>query len=249
MKQAMIEICAGSYEDALAAYRNGAKRVELNSALALGGLTPTLASLILTKQNTDLKVICMDRPRGAGFCYTDVEVEVMFADAKLMLDNGADGIAFGFLNPDSTVNVELTKKMVDFIHSYGDREAVFHRAFDTVSDYQTAMEQLLACNVDRVLTSGLQAKAMQGKDLIKTLQDKYGDRIELLAGSGMNDTNAKEMMEYTGINQVHSSCKAWVKDPTTIGQYVNYTYGSDGHESDYDVVDGSKVKLIVESVL
>ena len=66
----MIEICAGSYEDALAAYRNGAKRVELNSALALGGLTPTLASLILTKQNTDLKVICMDRPRGAGFCYT-----------------------------------------------------------------------------------------------------------------------------------------------------------------------------------
>ena len=63
----MIEICCGSYEDALAAYRGGAKRVELNSALHLGGLTPSVASLILTKKNTDLKVIAMVRPRGAGF--------------------------------------------------------------------------------------------------------------------------------------------------------------------------------------
>lgn len=249
MSEKMIEICAGSYEDALAAYNNGAKRVELNSALALGGLTPTLASLILTKKNTDLKVICMDRPRGAGFCYTDVEVEVMFEDAKLMLDAGADGLAFGFLNPDCTVNVELTKKMVDLIHSYGDREAVFHRAFDTVNDYETAMQQLVECNVDRVLTSGLQAKAMQGKDLIKSLHEKYGDRIEFLAGSGMNETNAQEMMDYTGISQVHSSCKSWVCDPTTIGQHVNYSYGTDGHESDYDIVDGEKVNVLLKSVL
>ena len=71
----MIEVCCGSYEDALASYKGGAKRIELNSALYLGGLTPTLASLILVKKHTDLKVITMVRPRGAGFCYTEAEFE------------------------------------------------------------------------------------------------------------------------------------------------------------------------------
>jgi len=78
----IIEICCGSYEDALNAYHGGAKRIELNSALYLGGLTPSLASLKLTKKNTNLKVITMVRPRGAGFCYNEIEFEVMKEDAK-----------------------------------------------------------------------------------------------------------------------------------------------------------------------
>ena len=71
----IIEICCGSYEDALAAYHGGAKRIELNSALHLGGLTPSVGALVLTKRNTDLKVITMVRPRGAGFCYSDADIE------------------------------------------------------------------------------------------------------------------------------------------------------------------------------
>lgn len=87
----IAEICCGSYEDALAAYRGGARRIELNSALYLGGLTPSLGTLRLTKQNTKLKVIAMVRPRGAGFCYSDADFTVMKADAELLLENGADG--------------------------------------------------------------------------------------------------------------------------------------------------------------
>lgn len=94
----IIEICCGSYEDALAAYRGGAKRIELNSALYLGGLTPSLGSLILTKKNTDLKVITMVRPRGAGFCYSEADFETMKMDARLLMENGADGVAFGCLD-------------------------------------------------------------------------------------------------------------------------------------------------------
>lgn len=78
----MIEICCGSYEDALAAYQGGAKQIELNSALALAGLTPSLASLKLTKDHTDLKVICMVRPRAAGFCYRDEEFRVMMKEVE-----------------------------------------------------------------------------------------------------------------------------------------------------------------------
>ena len=243
----IIEVCCGSYDDALASYRGGAKRIELNSALYLGGLTPSLASLILTKKNTDLKVITMVRPRAAGFCYTSEEFETMKLDVTLMMENGADGVAFGCLTKDGEIDAFQTKEIVDIIKSFGG-EAVFHRAFDCVSDADKAMETLIGLGVDRVLTSGLMPRAMDGIEMIKYLQDKYGDRIEILAGSGMNATNAKEMMDKTGISQVHSSCKGWRNDSTTSGKFVNYCFASEPHQNDYDVVDEELVRKIVNSI-
>ena len=243
----IIEVCCGSYDDALASYRGGAKRIELNSALYLGGLTPSLASLILTKKNTDLKVITMVRPRAAGFCYRDEEFETMKLDVTLMLENGADGVALGCLTSDSEIDVKQTKEIVDIIKSFN-KEVVFHRAFDCARDVDKAMNTLIELGVDRVLTSGLKPKAMDGIEMIKYLQDKYGDRIEILAGSGMNASNAKEMMDRTGISQVHSSCKGWRNDATTSGKYVNYCYAGDPHQNDYDVVDEELVRKIVNSI-
>ena len=243
----IIEICCGSYEDALNAYHGGAKRIELNSALHLGGLTPSLASLKLTKKNTNLKVITMVRPRGAGFCYNEIEFEVMKEDAKSLLENGADGIAFGCLNKDGSICIKQTKEMIEIIKSY-QGEVVFHRAFDCVEDPYASIELLIELGVDRILTSGLKPKAMDGKDLIKDLQEKYGSQIEILAGSGMNASNAKEMMAYTGIYQVHSSCKDWVNDATTHRHEVSYAYASSPHENDYDVVSKKLVEKIVKSI-
>ena len=130
----IIEICCGSYEDALNAYHGGAKRIELNSALHLGGLTPSLASLKLTKKNTNLKVITMVRPRGAGFCYNEIEFEVMKEDAKSLLENGADGIAFGCLNKDGSICLKQTKEMIEIIKSY-QGEVVFHRAIECTNPH------------------------------------------------------------------------------------------------------------------
>lgn len=243
----MIEVCCGSYYDALQAYKGGADRVELNSALYLGGLTPTIGSLKLTKKNTDLKVICMDRPRSAGFHYDDTDFEVMKEDACLLMENGADGIAFGCLDENGNIDEKQTAEMISIIHEYKG-EAVFHRAFDCVKDPYSSIETLIRLGVDRILTSGLKAKAMQGIELIKDLQDKYGDSIQLLAGSGMNASNAKQMMDETGIYQVHSSCKGWLNDPTTTGKEVTYSFASKPHENDYDVVDAKLVRMLVESV-
>ncbi|MFR6099666.1 MAG: copper homeostasis protein CutC [Longibaculum sp.] len=203
----IVEICCGSYEDALNAYRGGASRIELNSALHLGGLTPSLASLVLTKKHTDLKVITMIRPRGAGFCYSEDEFEVMKADTLLMMEHGADGVAFGCLKEDGSINVKQSQQIIDIVKEYGG-EVVFHRAFDCVKDPYQAIEKLIEMGVDRVLTSGLQSKAMDGIELIRKLQEKYGHQIEILAGSGINADNAKAMMDQTGIYQVHSSCKS-----------------------------------------
>lgn len=243
----IIEVCCGGYYDALQAYKGGAKRIELNSALHLGGLTPTIGSLILTKQNTDLKVICMDRPRSAGFHYDEIDFETMKADAHALMRNGADGIAFGCLDVEGNVDVEQTRQIIEIIRNYHG-EVVFHRAFDCVADPYQSIEILIDLGVDRILTSGLKAKAMQGKDLIRDLQKKYGDRIELLAGSGMNASNAKEMMDDTGIFQVHSSCKNWKYDPTTTGQEVSYGFAASPHDNDYDVVDETLVRQLVESI-
>lgn len=107
---------------------------------------------------------------------------------------------------------------------------------------------MIRLGADRILTSGQKAKAYEGKDLLKDLQEKYGDKIELLPGSGVNATNAIELMEYTGINQVHSSCKSYLSDPTTANNGVSYAYLTDEHEMDYDIVNEDLVTKLVEVV-
>lgn len=243
----IVEVCCGSYYDCLQAYKGNADRVELNSALYMGGLTPTVASLILTKKNTDLKVICMVRPRGAGFCYDKEDYETILLDVKSMMENGADGIAFGCLDSEGNIDISKTKEVIEIVKSYGkDKEVVFHRAFDCVNNPYDSMEILIDLGVDRVLTSGLEEKAIYGIKLLKDLQKKYGDRIEILAGSGMNSENAREFMESTGITQVHSSCKTWLKDKTTTKNNVSYAYSDD--EYGYDVVDCNLVKELVKVI-
>ena len=240
----LLEVCCGSFEDALQANKAHAHRIELNSALYLGGLTPSLGSLIKTKTLTTIKTICMVRPRAGGFCYSNEDVEVMFEDARLLLENGADGLAFGFLNEDATINYELTKKMIDFIHSY-QKEAVFHRAIDVSKDFEASLQQLIRLGCNRVLTSGSYATVSEGKDILKSVYKTYGNKIEIVMGSGINEQNAQQLIDYTGIHQVHSSCKNYKQDFTTSNVNVNYQYLD---SDDYEIVDIEKVKKILDAI-
>lgn len=241
----MLEVCCGSYYDALQAYAGGAKRIELNSALHLGGLTPSLPALDLVKQECPgMKVICMVRPRGAGFCYSEEDFKVMEEECRLLMAHGSDGIAFGCLNADATLNMEQNLRLIALIHVNGG-EAVFHRAFDCSKDAFSTMEALIGMGVDRVLTSGLKPTAIEGRHLIGELQRRYGSQIEILAGSGINASNAAGLMAETGISQVHSSCKAWKRDETTIVGDVSYSYAASPNENCYDVVSSEKVREIL----
>lgn len=242
----VVEICCGSYEDALNAYRGGASRVELNSGLHLGGLTPSLGTLILTKKNTDLKIMAMIRPRGAGFHYTDDEFRVMKQDAISLMEHGADGIVFGCLHEDGRIYKKQTGQLVQIAKEF-QGEAVFHRAFDCVRDPYEAIETLIDLGVDRILTSGLQEKAIDGVPLLKDLQEKFGDQIEIVAGSGVNASNVKELMEKTGIKQIHSSCKTWVHDGSSSSESVSFAYDL-SHKDEYDVVSEELVRKLVESL-
>jgi copper homeostasis protein len=243
----IAEICCGSLSDGLAACQGGAQRIELNSALALGGLSPSLASLQALKKQTNLQIVCMVRPRGAGFCYGRQEKEQIFLEAKAFLENGADGLAFGFLKEDGSIDTDATKRMTNLIHSYG-KTAVFHRAIDVAKNYEGSIKTLIALGIDRVLTSGQKPTAILGKKTLAAMQKKYGEQIEILAGSGLNAQNIASFIKETGIVQVHSSCKSYQKDPATKSANCSFAMYEGEHEMDYDVADADKVRAFVLQV-
>lgn len=243
----IVEVCCGSYYDAIQAIKGHASRIELNSALHIGGLTPDVAALQLIKEKHSCKVITMIRPRGAGFCYQQEDFENMEKAAHVMLANNADGIAFGCLDEFGNVHEEQTKIMVD-IAKQAHAEAVFHRAFDCTKDPYQAIEKLIDLGVDRILTSGQQMKAIQGIKLLKELQERYGSKIEIVAGSGIHASNALQIIKETNITQVHSSCKRWLHDATTALGKVTYSYAGEEHRMEYDVVDAALVAQLVAQV-
>lgn len=216
-----FELCAGSLSDCIRGNALGADRIELNSALPLGGLTPSFALFEEARQSCEIPIICMVRPREGGFHYSEEEFSLMKQDAETFLRSGADGIAFGILNEDGTIDTARTSEMVDLIHFYG-KEAIFHRAIDVTPDYEEALRTLIGIGADRILTSGQKAGAPEGADTIASVIKKYGDQIQILAGAGLNSTNVKAFIENTGVEQVHSSCKTFVADPTTLNGDVSF---------------------------
>ncbi len=224
MEQICFEACCGSAADAIAAWQGGAKRVELNSDLFHGGLTPTVGELRVVKRHVpELKVMCMVRPREGGFCYTDVEFETMLEDARILLDNGADGIVFGFLHEDATVDIERCKKMLEVI---GDRESVFHRAIDVVPDVMEALEQLIELGITRVLTSGQKPTVPEGIMTIKAMIRRAAGRIQVLPGAGITPENAAWVREITGTNIMHAAMHRVAYDRSTVGNPAIYFGGA-----------------------
>jgi copper homeostasis protein len=218
-----VEICCGSYEDVLAAEAAGADRVELNSSLFLGGLTPSLGSLLLAKKNTSIKVIAMVRPRAAGFLYSGPEYEVMKEDARLFLENGADGIVFGFLHADGTIDEERTK---EFVKLAGDKDAVFHRAFDVTPEPFEALEALIKCGVKRILTSGQEPTVPEGVDLIKELVERAAGRIEILPGAGITRKNVSRIVAHTKVSQIHFAALESRPEPSVANNRSIYYGGA-----------------------
>ncbi|WP_082692890.1 copper homeostasis protein CutC [Bacillus sp. FJAT-29814] len=247
----MAEICCGSLEDALTAQRAGADRIELNNAMFLYGLTPSIGTVKLVVENCHIPIVAMVRPRPGGFFYNDDEFRTILADIEALADFDIEGIVFGCLDQDGNIDKDKNQAIVDMIHKYN-KDAIFHRAFDCVKDPYQSMEELIDMGVKRVLTSGLKSTAMEGIDLLAELQHKYGEKIEILAGGGVNATNSSSLMNKTGILQYHSSCKNWRRDPTTIGN-VSFAFAEPPHQEDYNLVDYNAavkfVKALKESML
>lgn len=246
MSQVLLEICCGSAEDAMEAAAGGADRVELCSSLFLGGLTPSLGSLLEVKQRTKIPVIAMNRPRQAGFCYSAAEFAVMECDTDLLLEHGADGVVFGILNPDGTVDVRRTQALRTRI---GSRQAVFHRAFDVTPDPFRALDELIDLGITRVLTSGQKNAAPQGEDLIRRLIEHADGRIEVLPGAGINVANIRQFVASTGCTQVHMTAFAPRTDTSTLANpEIQFGSSNGPPESAYQLTDRALVRRVKEEL-
>ena len=220
-KNILLEICCGSAEDAIEAARGGADRVELNNNLFQGGLTPSLGTLEVTKDQTGIPVMTMVRPRAGGFCYTETELEVARADARALLQHGADGLVFGFLNADGTVNTDRTREFVELAEG---KPCVFHRALDVVPDWKRALEQLLKAGITRVLTSGQQSNVFFALETIQEMIRFAGDAIEILPGAGITLENVGRVVAEIGCTQVHLARHRTLTD-TSVANNREIYYG------------------------
>ncbi len=199
-----IEICTDSIEGALAADKYGAKRIELCSSLSLGGLTPSFGLIKQCVDKTNIEVHVIIRHKEGGFQYSSSDVEIMTSDIIQAKKAGATGVVFGILNDQNEIS-HLNKKLVE-VSKKIDLEVTFHRAFDFVTNSRIAIEKIIGMGFDRLLTSGLSKTAEEGLEIISKLQENFGSKIQIMAGSGINYLNALKIAE-SGINNIHFTAR------------------------------------------
>jgi len=238
-----LEICCGSIDDALQAQAGGAQRVELCSALFLGGLTPSIGTMQHARQQLKIPIIAMVRARGGGFCYTDAEFATMERDVEALLAAGADGIVFGILKDDGEIDLVRTRRLREIA---SDKQSVFHRAFDVTPDPFRAIDQLVDLGITRILTSGQQDTVPEGVDMIRRLIEYAGGRIEILPGGGIKPFNLEDVIARTGCRQVHLTAFKSVADRSTR-RNTEVTFGGALYppEDQFLMTDAAMVAQIV----
>lgn len=203
-----IEICCGSIQSAANAKAAGAKRIELCQNLNEGGTTPSYATVKQCVEELHLDVFVLVRPRPGNFVYNELEIRNMEEDVRICKQLGVAGIVVGFLHEDGSIDTALTRRFTELAAPV---PVTFHRAFDRCKDWKKSLEEVIACGCKRILTSGCQPTAMEGKDTLKEMVRLAGDRITILAGSGVRPDNICELIQYTGAREVHGSCKVQTK--------------------------------------
>ncbi|MCP4442959.1 MAG: copper homeostasis protein CutC [Aureispira sp.] len=195
-----IELCIDSVEAALTAQEYGANRVELCANLLEGGTTPSIGTIALTRKAIDIDLFVIVRPRGGDFLYSDKEFEVMQYNILEAKKLGVDGVVVGLLDRDGEIDIVRTQKLVELARPM---QVTFHRAFDRCLNPFDALEQLIELGVDRILTSGQELTAWQGRELIKNLIKQADNRICIMPGSGVNADNIPDLAKYTQAQEFH----------------------------------------------
>jgi len=200
----LFEVCANSVTSAVAAQQGGAHRIELCENLMQGGTTPSYGTILQTRKLLQIPIHVLIRPRTGDFLYSDAEFEVMKNDILLCKDLKIDGIVSGVLNADGTIDKIRTKELVE--HSKP-MTFTFHRAIDVSKNIFDALEDCIAIGCDRILTSGSENTAYDGRQVIKKLVNQANGKIIIMVGSGVNPKNIRQIASETGATEFHSSAK------------------------------------------
>ena len=211
----LLEICCADAESVDAAICGGADRIELCSALSEGGLTPSPGLIDYACQRSTIPVNVLIRPRGGDFVYTESEIIIMIRDIEYASKAGAAGVVIGALCSDGSIDLDSCKRLVDCAKKRG-LNVTFHRAFDLCKDPIIGLHSVMSLQCDRLLTSGQNSDAMKGSELIARLIKESSGRIIILAGAGVNPSNAAELIDLTNATELHASAK------TVVGSAMTY---------------------------
>lgn len=220
-----LEVVVYNVESALRAQEGGADRIELCDNPAEGGTTPSFGMVEVVRQNVSMDVVVMIRPRGGDFHYSNYEFHAMKRDIAQCQKLSVDGVVFGILNPDGTIDKKRCKELIERARPL---KVTCHRAFDMTSDPFEALEDCIEVGFDRILTSGGTTKAVEGVETIRALIQKANGRIAIMPGSGVNEDNVTAIVKNTGAREIHFSAMAF-RDSGM--QYHNPRLTSMGTES------------------
>lgn len=205
----LIELCAGGIEDVILAAKLHVDRIELNSGMAVGGLTPPAGLVAAARRIFSGPIITMVRPRESGFAYTDSEFTQMLDDCEFLLASGVNGIAIGCLKPGGTIDVD---RCVQVRRLFPTATLVFHKAFDATPDLADASQQLIDVGFNRILTSGGSSTAIGGSSVIRNLRNLYGSQIEYIVAGGVRAHNLEIILRETGCDQIHTAARTVAVD-------------------------------------
>ncbi len=200
----IIETCIDTVYSCHQAIKGSANRIELCSALGLGGLTPSASMIAYAQEKLEASIAVMIRPRSGDFLYDDDEFELMKRDIEYCKQIGVDSVVLGLLTASGEVDKERTKRLVE---TAGDVKVCFHRAIDMTPDILEATQAIVDCGCRRVLTSGGCATAVEGIENIKQMQLEFGNSIDIMVGGGISAANAN-LFKPLGILNFHLSGKA-----------------------------------------
>ena len=237
-----FEICANSVASCIAAQEGGADRVELCAGIPEGGTTPSFGMIRNARECISIALNVIIRPRGGDFLYSETELREMVYDIQAAKELGADGLVFGCLRPDGSVDMEAMSVLME---AAGDTPVTFHRAFDHTSDPFKALEDIISLGCARILTSGCRPTALEGADLLAQLVEKAADRIIIMPGCGVREGNIAEIARLSGAREFHFSARESVES----GMFFRNPEVAMGSEDDpygYDVTTARRVAATIE---
>ena len=226
MAKPLIELCVEGIDGFLAAQEAGADRVELCASLMEGGLTPSLATIRAAVKAAKIPVHVIIRPRGGDFLYSQAEFDSMVEDIKALRDEGVAGVVIGCLTPDGRIDEARTKALVEAARPMS---VTCHRAFDMTADAHEALEALIRCGVDRVLTSGQRDTAVEGIAILKSAVEQAAGRIVVMGCGALDAGNIRKVRDETGLAEMHFAALATVPSGMT---FRNPHVGMGGTEKD-----------------
>jgi copper homeostasis protein len=213
MRRVPIEICVEGIDGLVAAHEAGGDRVELCASLLEGGLTPSMGTIRRAKALDLVPFHPIIRPRGGDFLYSELEFQTMLDDVAECREIGVAGVVFGCLTAEGTYDEPRMKALRE---AAGPLSTTSHRAFDMTRDPEEAIEALVRCGIDRVLTSGQRDTAVEGIDILARTVKAAAGRIKIMVCGALDEHNIAEVLERSGADEAHFA------SPVTVPSHMGY---------------------------